>query len=90
MFTRCDTPGYVAPEVLQDKPYDFKVDVFSIGIILYILVSGYAPFPGVLIEDIIALNFKGRIDFSVLSVSPECLELLKGMLSPIPALRFSI
>ena len=36
-FRRCGTPGYVAPEILFDRPYDTKVDVFSAGIILYIL-----------------------------------------------------
>lgn len=34
-FTRCGTPGYVAPEILQDKIYDQKVDLYSVGIIMY-------------------------------------------------------
>jgi len=37
LFTRCGTPGYVAPEVLNDEAYDTKADVFSAGIIFYIL-----------------------------------------------------
>ena len=45
---KCDDPfgtfSYVAPEVLQEKPYDFKVDLFAIGIITYLLVAGFLPF----------------------------------------------
>lgn len=37
LFMRCGSPGYVAPEILNDTGYDCKADVFSAGIILYIL-----------------------------------------------------
>ena len=37
LFKRCGTPGYVAPEILDDQKYNQKVDIFSAGIILYIL-----------------------------------------------------
>ena len=45
---KCDEPfgtfSYVAPEVLEEKPYDFKVDLFAIGVITYLLVAGFLPF----------------------------------------------
>jgi calcium/calmodulin-dependent protein kinase I len=41
MHTQCGTPGYVAPEILKRVPYGMEVDMWSVGVICYILLGGY-------------------------------------------------
>ena len=44
--TKVGSPFYIAPEILNSSGYGFECDAWSIGVILYILVSGYLPFSG--------------------------------------------
>eukprot|EP01129_Flabellula_baltica_P005692 TRINITY_DN2075_c0_g1_i1.p1 TRINITY_DN2075_c0_g1~~TRINITY_DN2075_c0_g1_i1.p1 ORF type:complete len:472 (-),score=103.97 TRINITY_DN2075_c0_g1_i1:458-1873(-) len=46
LSTSCGTPEYVAPEVILSEPYDEAADIWSIGVITYILLCGQTPFGG--------------------------------------------
>ena len=66
LFKRCGTPGYVAPEILRNKPYDYKVDIFSLGVIAYIMLARKTPFPIASERKLVQENFKCKIDFTPL------------------------
>ncbi|CAD8105041.1 unnamed protein product [Paramecium sonneborni] len=90
LFTRCGTPGYVAPEILQDKSYDYKVDVYSLGVIFFTMLSGgISPFPTKSYDERIFLNYQGQIDFAIIDASPDTLDLLKKMLEINPQKRIN-
>ena len=45
-FKKCGTVGYTAPEILIGRKYDEKIDMFSLGVVMYILLTGKEPFQG--------------------------------------------
>ena len=63
MNTPCGTPGYVAPEVIMQMPYDKSVDVWSIGVISYVLLCGYLPFYDDNDANLFAQILTGKVEF---------------------------
>jgi len=61
--TQCGTPGYVAPEILEGTPYDERADMWSVGVILYILLGGYPPFIESTQRDLFRKIRKGDYEF---------------------------
>eukprot|EP00924_Labyrinthula_sp_SR-Ha-C_P007206 maker-scaffold_8-snap-gene-12.55-mRNA-1 protein AED:0.01 eAED:0.01 QI:347/1/1/1/1/1/2/250/373 len=95
--TMCGTPNYVSPEVLSQKPYSYKCDIWSLGVIAYLLLSGgHLPFhvdeEGELGKNLLLEKVRqGRWGFfpeeSWRSVSDEAKDFLKRVMQPRPERR---
>ncbi|KAK6781042.1 hypothetical protein RDI58_023226 [Solanum bulbocastanum] len=86
------TPYYVAPEVLAGRDYNEKVDIWSAGVILYIMLAGIPPFYGDSTEEIFEAVLRANLRFPTRifrSVSPAAKDLLRRMLCKDVSRRFS-
>lgn len=61
MQRRVGSPGYAAPEVVTDQPYDEKVDVFGAGVVLYFALSNTLPFTGKTTQEVLELTAKCEV-----------------------------
>ena len=86
------TPFYMAPEIFNDKKYDEKVDIWSLGIVFFILLTGKAPYQGNDDKKIEEQVRKAAVNKSFLfdvKVSKPALRLLDRLLCKDPKLRAS-
>ncbi|XP_043683692.1 serine/threonine-protein kinase 36 isoform X4 [Vespula pensylvanica] len=82
------TPLYMAPELIQERPYDHNVDLWSLGCIVYELVVGSPPFQTTSILHLVRL-----IRFEAVKwpdfISPNCKSFLQGLLQKDPSQRLT-
>ena len=86
------TPFYMAPEIFNDLKYNEKADMWSLGIVLYILLTGKAPYYGNDDEKIINQVKKGNYNKKLLveaKVSKQAITLLEKLLTMNPKKRLS-
>ncbi|XVE81146.1 hypothetical protein DITRI_Ditri15bG0039200 [Diplodiscus trichospermus] len=86
------SPYYMAPEVLR-RNYSKEIDIWSIGVILYILLCGVPPFWADTEQGIAHAIVKGNIDFERdpwPKVSDAAKDLVKSMLDPNPYSRMTV
>ncbi|KAL7586386.1 hypothetical protein Lser_V15G35739 [Lactuca serriola] len=86
------TPYYVAPEILSGGEYNEKVDVWSAGVILYIMLAGVPPFYGETPAETFEAVLRSNLRFPTRifrSVSPEAKDLLRKMLCKDVSRRIS-
>ncbi|CAG0903314.1 unnamed protein product, partial [Darwinula stevensoni] len=81
------SPLYMAPEILLGRSYDARVDLWSVGVILYECLFGKAPFSSSTLDEILRKIRDPRAKIVIpddKNVSPECTDLLKGLLRRDP------
>lgn len=90
LHTMCGTPAYVAPEILAKKGYDgAKVDIWSCGVVLFVLVAGYLPFNDPNLMAMYKKIYKGEYRCPRW-MSPDLRRLLSRLLDTDPATRITV
>jgi len=94
MQTACGTPIYVAPEVLKGDGYDKEVDMWGVGVIMYIMLCGFPPFfdDGSNMSELFDQIMTGQYDFPEpywTDISDEAKDLIEHLLVVDPMKRYT-
>ncbi|CAJ2661816.1 unnamed protein product [Trifolium pratense] len=90
LHTTCGSPNYVAPEILANRGYDgAKSDIWSCGVILYVILTGYLPFDDRNLAVLYQKIFKGEVQIPRW-LSPGAQNIIKRILDPNPKTRITM
>ncbi|KAL0280770.1 UNVERIFIED_CONTAM: hypothetical protein PYX00_001972 [Menopon gallinae] len=90
LSTWCGSPPYAAPEVFQGQKYvGPEIDIWSLGVVLYVLVCGALPFDGSTLQSLRDRVLSGRFRIPYF-MSSDCESLIRKMLVVDPSKRYSI
>jgi calcium-dependent protein kinase len=92
MYTRACTPYYVAPEILGKSGYNESCDLWSMGVIIFVLLSGSPPFYGDNDREVLKSVQKGKYFFNPSAwsaISMDAMDLIQHLLVLEPEKRFS-
>ena len=84
MSERVGTPQYLSPEILKGD-YGIECDLWSAGVVLYLLLCGYPPFYGDNDIEVLKMVMQGKVDYDTEEwdeVSDEALDLVQKLLCP--------
>lgn len=90
---QCGTPGYIAPEILENHKYGKPVDMWAFGVILYILLGGYPPFHDNDQKKLFKKILRGAYQFHPeywTEISSEAKDLIRGLLILDPQNRLTV
>merc|ERR1712137_606817 len=87
-FTMCGSHGYIAPEIIKGEPYSYAVDWFSLGVMIYELISTNNPFLGHSFQETSQATLNSSVNFPSSYFSPLLADLLAKLLEKDPEERF--
>ncbi len=86
-YTQTGTPYYASPEVWKDQPYDSKSDIWSLGCVLYEMITLRPPFRAENMEGLYNKVIKGQINKIPDRFSPDLAEVVKMLIQVAPESR---
>ena len=87
--TLCGTPNYISPEVILNRPYGLQADLWSLGCIMFAMMTGKPPFECATVQDTLVRIKSGKFVIPA-DFSSEAADLINKLLTQDPTVRMTI